>query len=77
MAKLITKYFRYYRLIKLIAEGIGGLYRKVFLYKVRVLALVATNLLALVVRNTMATTPFRILASYYIKETGLSIESKI
>ena len=77
MAKLIAKYFRYYRLIKLIAEGVGSLYRKVFLYKVRVLALVATNLLALVVRNTVATTPFRILASYYIKETELSIESKI
>ena len=44
---------------------------------VRVLALVATNLLALVVRNTVAITPFRILASCYIKETELSIESKI
>ena len=77
MAKLIAKYFRYYRLIKLIAEGISGLYYKVFLYKVRVLILVATNLLALIVRNTIATTPFRILASYYIKETELSIESKI
>ena len=58
-------------------EGVGGLYRKVFLYKVRVLALVATNLLALVVRNTVTTTPFRILAFCYIKETELSIESKI
>ena len=77
MAKPIAKYFRYYRLIKLIAEGVGGLYYKVFLYKVRVLALVATNLLALIVRNTVATTPFRILASYYIKETELSIESKV
>ena len=77
MAKLVAKYFRYYRLIKLIAEGVGGLYRKVFLYKVRVLILVATNLLALIVRNTIATTPFRILASYYIKEIELSVESKI
>ena len=77
MAKLVAKYFRYYRLIKLIAEGISGLYYKVFLYKVRVLILVAINLLALVVRNTIATTPFRILASCYIKETELSIESKI
>jgi len=59
------------------AEGVGSLYRKVFLYKVRVLILVATNLLALVVRNTVATTPFRILASCYIKEIELSIESKI
>ena len=58
-------------------EGVGSLYRKVFLYKVRVLALVAMDLLALVVRNTVATTPFRILASYHIKETELSIESKI
>ena len=48
-----------------------------FLYKVRVLILVATNLLALIVRNTIATTPFRILASYYIKEIELSVESKI
>ena len=48
-----------------------------FLHKIRVLALVATNLLVLIVRNTMATTPFRILASYYIKKTELSIESKI
>ena len=77
MAKLIAKYFRYYRLIKLIAEGIGSLYRKVFLYKVRVLALVATNLLALVVRNTIATTPFRVLASCYIKEIELGLESRI
>ena len=77
MAKLVTKYFRYYRLIKLIAEGIGGLYCKVFLHKVRVLILVATNLLTLVVRNTVATTPFRILASFHIKETELSVESKI
>ena len=77
MAKLIAKYFRYYRLIKLIAEGVSSLYRKVFLHKVRVLALVATNLLALIVRNTVATTPFRILASYHIKKTELSIESKI
>jgi hypothetical protein len=77
VAKLIAKYFRYYRLIKLIAEGVGGLYYKVFLHKVRVLALVATNLLTLVVRNTVVTTPFRILASCYIKETELSIESKI
>jgi len=58
-------------------EGVGGPYRKVFLHKVRVLTLVATNLLALVVRNTVATTPFRILASCYIKEIDLSIESKI
>ena len=57
MAKLIAKYFGYYRLIKLIVKGVGSLYYKVFLYKVRVLALVATNLLALVVRNTVATTP--------------------
>jgi hypothetical protein len=42
-----------------------------------VLALVATNLLALVVRNTIVITPFRILASCYIKEIELSIESKI
>ena len=77
MAKLIAKYFRYYRLIKLIAEGVGSLNCKVFLHKVRVLALVATDLLALIVRNTVATTPFRILASYYIKETELSIESKV
>ena len=77
MAKLVAKYFRYYRLIKLIAEGVGGPYRKVFLHKVRVLTLVATNLLMLVVRNTMATTPFRILAFCYIKETELSVESKI
>ena len=77
MAKLITKYFRYYRLIKLMAERIGSLYGKVFLHKVRVLALVATDLLALVVRNTVTTTPFRILASYHLKETELSIESKI
>ena len=77
MAKLIAKYFRYYRLIKLIAEGISGLYRKVFLYKVRVLILVATDLLALVVRNTVIRTSFRILASCYIKEVELSIESKI
>jgi len=77
VAKLITKYFRYYRLIKLMAEGIGSLYYKVFLHKVRVLMLVATNLLALVVRNTVVTTPFRILASCYIKEIELSIESKI
>ena len=67
MAKPIAKYFRYYRLIKLIAEGAGGLYYKVFLYKVRVLALVATNLLALIVRNTMTATPVRILMSYHIK----------
>ena len=77
MAKPIAKYFRYYRLIKLIVEGIGSLYCKVFLYKVRVLILVAINLLALVVRNTIATTPFRILASCYIKEIELSTESKI
>jgi hypothetical protein len=49
----------------------------VFLYKVRVLALVAMNLLALVVRNTVVTTPFRILAFCHIKEIELSIESKI
>ena len=48
-----------------------------FLHKVRVLALVATDLLALVVRNTVIITPFRILASYHIKEVELSIESKI
>ena len=59
------------------AEGVSGPNRKVFLYKVRVLALVATDLLALVVRNTVATTPFRILAFCYIKETELSVESKI
>jgi hypothetical protein len=49
----------------------------VFLHKIRVLALVATDLLALVVRNTITIIPFRILASYYIKEVELSIESKI
>ena len=48
-----------------------------FLHKVRVLALVATDLLALVVRNTVTTTPFRILASCYIKEVELNIESKV
>ena len=48
-----------------------------FLYKIRVLALVATDLLALIVRNTVITMPFRILASCYIKEVELSIESKI
>jgi len=58
-------------------EGIGGLNRKVFLHKFKVLILVATNLLALVVRNTIIITPFRILASCYIKEVELSIESKI
>ena len=41
------------------------------------LTLVAINLLVLIVRNTVATTPFRILAFYYIKETELSVESKI
>ena len=61
----------------IIAEGVGGLYYKVFLYKVKVLALVATDLLALVVRNTVTIMPFRILAFYYIKETELSIGSKI
>jgi hypothetical protein len=59
------------------AEGIGGLYYKVFLHKVRVLVLVATDLLALVVRNTVITTPFRILASCRLKEIELSIETKI
>ena len=59
------------------AEGVGGPYYKVFLHKVRVFALVATDLLALVVRNTVMTTPFRILASCHIKETELSIGSKI
>ena len=77
MAKLVAKYFRYYILIKLIVKSAGGLYRKVFLYKVRVLTLVATDLLALIVRNTITMTPFRILASCYIKETELSIGSKI
>ena len=77
MAKPVVKYFKYYKLIEFIAEGISSLYYKVFLYKVRVLALVATDLLALLVRNTVTTTPFRILASYYIKEVELSIESKI
>ena len=41
------------------------------------LVLVATNLLALIVRNTVAITPFRILAFCHIKEIELSIESKI
>jgi len=50
VAKLIAKYFRYYRLIKLIVEGVGSPYRKVFLYKIRVLTLVATDLLALIMR---------------------------
>jgi len=77
VAKLIAKYFRYYRLIKLMVEGVDGLYYKVFLYKVRVLMLVAMDLLALIVRNTVIITPFRILAFCYIKETELSIESKI
>jgi hypothetical protein len=60
-----------------VAEGVGGPYCKVFLHKVKVLALVAINLLALIVRNTIATTPFRILAFYHIKKTKLSVESKI
>ena len=77
MAKLIIEYFRYCRLIKLVAEGVGGPYCKVFLYKVRVLTLVATDFLALVVRNAITTTPFRILASCHIKETESSMESKI
>ena len=64
-------------MIEFIAEGISSLNRKVFLHKVRVLALVAIDLLALVVRNTVTTTPFRILASCHIKEVELSIESKI
>jgi len=38
---------------------------------------VAIDLLALIVRNTIIITPFRILASYYIKEVELNIESKI
>ena len=59
------------------AEGVGSPNRKVFLHKVRVLVLVATDLLALVVRNTVTMTPFRILASCHIKEVELSIESKI
>jgi len=42
-----------------------------------VLILVATDLLALVVRNTVIITIFRILASCYIKEAELSIEGKI
>ena len=41
------------------------------------LILVAINLLVLIVRNTVVIIPFRILASYYIKEIELSIESKI
>ena len=41
------------------------------------LILVAIDLLALIVRNTIITTPFRILASCYIKEVELSIENKI
>ena len=48
-----------------------------FLHKVRVLILVAIDFLALIVRNTIITTPFRILASYYIKKVKLNIESKI
>ena len=58
-------------------EGVGSLNCKVFLYKVRVLVLVAMDFLALVVRNTMTMMPFRILASCYIKKIELSIESKI
>jgi len=59
------------------AEGVGGLNRKVFLHKVRVLALVAIDFLTLIVRNTITTTPFRILAFCHIKEVKLNIESKI
>ena len=77
MAKFVAKYFRYCKLIKFVVKGIGGLYYKVFLHKVRVLILVVINLLALVVRNTIAITPFRILAFYYIKKIKLSVESKI
>ena len=41
------------------------------------LALAATDFLALIVKNTVIITPFRILASCHIKEVKLSIESKI
>ena len=64
-------------MIKFIAEGVGSLNYKVFLHKVRVLALITTDLLVLIVRNTVITTPFRILASCHIKKVELSIESKI
>ena len=64
-------------MIKLIIKGVSGLNYKAFLYKVRVLMLVAIDLLALIVRNAVTTTPFRILASYHSKEVKLSIESKI
>jgi len=77
VAKLVVKYFKYYRLIKLIAESVSSPYYKVFLYRVRVLILVAIDLLTLIVRNTIITMPFRILASCYIKEIELSIGSKI
>ena len=59
------------------AESVNGLYHKVFLYKVRVLTLVTTDLLALIVRNAITTTPFRILVSCHIKEIESNIESKI
>ena len=58
-------------------EGVGSLVYKLPLYKVRVFAVVDINLLTLVVRNTVTTTPFRILMPCYIKEVELSIESKI
>ena len=48
-----------------------------FLYKVKALILVATDFLALVVKNTITITPFKILAFYYIKEVKLRIKSKI
>ena len=77
MAKLVAEYFRYYKLIKFIVESISGLYCKMFLYKIKVLTLVVIDLLTLIVRNTVITTPFRILAFYYIKEIKLNIKSKI
>ena len=59
------------------AEGVGSPIYKLPLHKVRMFAVVDTNLLTLVVRNTVTTTPFRILMPRHIKEVELSIESKI
>ena len=59
------------------AEGVSSPICKLPLHKVRMFAVVDTNLLTLVVRNTVTTTPFRILMPRYIKEVELSIESKI
>jgi len=59
------------------AKGVSSLICKLPLHKVRMFAVVDMNLLTLIVRNTVTTTPFRILMPRYIKEVELSIESKI